>query len=227
MPHGRQQAASGSHAGAVSRNGRYLALRSASANIAAGDTNELADVFVLDRTTRRIERVNVGPRGDQANGPTFRPSLSADGRFVAFRSLASNLVRGDTNRSYDVFVRDRSLGSTKRVSLGPGRRQVQAHMSRPFLSGDGRFVAYRSAAAGLVAGDTNGFPDVFLFDRLTGRTIRVSISTTGRQANGLSLRPAVGTDGRLVAFASAATNLVPRDRNGVVDVFVRAPRWVE
>ena len=214
-----------SHSSSMSADGRYVAFRSHATNLVRGDTNGHGDDFVRDRRTGRVERVNVSSEGTQANGPTFRATLDASGRFVAFRSRASNLVRGDTNGGLDVFVRDRARRRTERVSVDSRGRQVFGLMHRPFLSGNGRYVVFRSAARRLVARDTNGVEDIFLHDRRTRRTIRVSVGPNGRQGNGRSGRPAVSRDGRLVVFSSAASNLVAGDRNGASDVFVHVPRW--
>ena len=120
-----------------------------------GDTNEATDVFVRDRQTGATRRVSVGPGGVQGDSSSFTPSISADGRFVAFSSSASNLVPDDINGIPDVFVRDRQTGTTRRVSVGPGGVQGNSSSFDPAISADGRFVAFISAASNLVPGDTN------------------------------------------------------------------------
>ena len=150
------------------------------------------------------------------------PAISADGRFVAFVSFATNLVPGDTNDATDVFVRDRQTGTTRRVSLGPGGVQGNGGSAGPAISANGRFVAFFSAATNLVPGDTNGTADVFVRDRQTGTTRRVSLGPGGVQGDGDSVGAAISADGRFVAFESDATNLVPGDTNGAPDVFVRS-----
>jgi Tol biopolymer transport system component len=112
-------------------------------------------VFVRDRVAQVTRRVSVGPGGQQANGGSRKPAISADGRFVAFESSASNLVAGDTNGHIDVFVRDRVAQVTRRVSVGPGGQQANGSSRDPAISADGRFVAFRSLASNLVAGDPN------------------------------------------------------------------------
>jgi Tol biopolymer transport system component len=182
-----------------------------------------SDVFVRDRVTGRTERVSVATGGTQGNGASDRPSISADGRFVAFDSNATNLVAGDTNGRLDVFVRDRVTGTTERLTQG------NSDSFSASISADGRSVAFESSATNLVAGDTNGFRDVFVFDRVTGATELVSVATDGTQGNGQSDRPSISADGRFVAFgssatnssASSATNLVAGDTNSHSDVFVR------
>jgi Tol biopolymer transport system component len=185
-----------------------------------GDTNGKRDVFVYDLLTRTTSRVSVDSEGRQANGPSFGPVISADGRFVAFESAATNLVPGDTNGFSDIFVRDLTAGTTTRVSVDSAGRQANGKSFRPVISADGRHVAFESVATNLVPGDTNGLSDVFVRDLMTGKTTRVSVDSVGRQANGPSSSAAISADGRFVAFESDATNLVVGDTNGKRDVFV-------
>jgi Tol biopolymer transport system component len=206
---------------AVNGDGRIVAFESRAATLIAGDTNGAPDVFVHDRGTGTTTRVSVASGGSQAAGDSDQPSLSADGRYVAFRSSAPNLVPGDTNASSDVFVHDRATGETTRVSIATGGAQGSSGSGEPAISGDGRYVAFYSDAPDLVAGDTNGRTDIFVHDRVTGGTKRVNVTTSGGQAaGGDSYRPRMSADGRYVAFASFAPNLVLADTNGVEDVFV-------
>jgi Tol biopolymer transport system component len=149
-----QQANGESQDEVISAGGRFVAFTSSASNLVAGDTNHSLDVFVRDRKAQVTRRVSVGPGGQQANGGSFSPAISADGRFVAFTSHASNLVPGDTNGADDVFVRDRKLQVTRRVSVGPGGQQANNNSYLPAVSADGRFVAFWSLAGNLVAGDT-------------------------------------------------------------------------
>jgi cysteine-rich repeat protein len=215
------QANGASTLGALSGDGRVVVFRSTASNLVPGDTNAQADVFVRDRATGETTRVSVASDGTQANGPSTNPAISDDGALVAFESTASNLVAGDTNGASDVFVHDRATGTTARISVDAAGGEVAGSSTTPVLSGDGRFVAFRSTAAALVAGDTNGQADVFVYDRLTGAVVRASVGAGGVQANGASAMPALSADGTLVAFQSSATNLVPGDTNGQADVFVR------
>ncbi len=225
--HGQANGASGF--AAISASGRYVAFQSMASNLVAHDTNRSVDVFIRDLATRKTSRVNVSSRGLQAKGPSesTQPALSADGRFVAFESSATNLVPGDTNKLADVFVRDRRTGRTERVSVTSKGKQAGADRTNngsnaPSISGDGRYVAFHSADSNLVPGDTNRTFDIFVHDRKTGRTTRISVSSAGRQANGESLGAlSVSADGRYVAFTSLASNLVPGDANDITDVFVR------
>ena len=165
-------------------------------------------------------RLSVGPNGAQADGRSFVPALSADGRFAAFYSDATNLVTGDTNNARDVFLRDLQSGETTRVSVGPAAVEANGDSFEPAISADGRFVAFSSAATNLVAGDSNDVNDVFVRDRLANTTTRVSVGLAGANANGGSDAPSISADGRYVAFTSAATNLVDGDTNGQRDAFV-------
>lgn len=205
----------------ISADGRYVAFTSNAQNLVDRDTNGSTDVFVRDRLAGVTQRVSVGPGGRQSNGFSFTADISADGRFVALTSSATNLVDGDTNGSRDVFVRDRLAGTTRRVSLGPATGQANGTSIGGSMSADGRFVAFTSLATNLVAGDTNGTGDAFVRDRLAGSTVRVSVGPSGRQGNGDSFAEDVSADGRHVTFSSRASNLVPRDTNARQDVFAR------
>jgi Tol biopolymer transport system component len=223
----------GSFAGGMSSNARYIVFGSDSPNLVPHDTNRTSDVFVFDRARNVTTRVSVGIRGRQSNGPSSDPAISANGRYVAFSSLATNLVRGDTNRIGDVFVRDLRTGKTVRASVtsrgGQARCAQGCESTEPALSANGRFVAFQSSATNLVRGDTNRLGDVFVHDLRTGRTDRVSVSSSGRQAGGDrtnngSNAPVISANGRIVAFHSYASNLVRGDTNGVPDIFVHDRR---
>ena len=205
----------------ITADGNLVAFESEASNLVAGDTNGAPDVFLRDRATGSTFRVSVGPGGVQGNGGSHLPVASRGGRFVAFASDASNLVPNDTNGTSDIFVRDRVAGTTRRASVRNGGGQANGYSFDPTISEDGRFVAFFSFASNLVPGDTNGTGDAFVHDRLTGTTQRVSVATGGAQANGTSFRPSLSANGRLVAFFSFASNLVPGDTNGAQDVFVR------
>jgi len=219
------QARDDSSQATVSADGRYLAFVSEAANLVGGDTNAGADVFVRDRITKQTRRMSVGASGVQANGPSYDPALSADGRYVAFVSEANNLVSGDSNGLADVFLRDRIGGTTTRVSVDSASAPVQANGAsyEPAINADGSKVVFTSEAANLVAGDTNDVADVFVRDRTANTTSRVSIATgaAGAQGNGESGQAAVSGSGQLVAFLSRASNLTAGDTNLAFDVFVR------
>jgi Tol biopolymer transport system component len=208
---------------AVSADGRFVAFVSQATNLVPGDTNGRADVFVHELATGATRRVSVGPKGSQGNRESFFPALSADGRHVAFASLAGNLVPGDGVNTPDVFVRDLAAGTTRRVSVRPGGGSPNGGSTKPSISADGRRVAFRSAASNLVPGDTNGTIDVFVRDLAAGTTRRVSLRSGGAQPDDVSDEPAISADGRVVAFQSPDDALVPGDTNNRTDVFVRVP----
>lgn len=209
---------------ALSANGRHVAFASAGSDLVAGDTNGLGDVFVRDRKTRVTERVSVSGTGQQAEGGEVGTvAISGNGRYVAFLSSATNLVPGDTNGTEDVFVRDRVAKTTERVSVGAEGRQADDYFQTLTMSADGRYVSFCSYSARLVRGDTNGATDMFVRDRRTRTTTRVSLASDGAQANGRSLGT-ISADGRWAVFESDAANLAAGDTNGRSDVFVRRLR---
>ncbi len=214
------QANSSSTVVTVSADGRYVAFESIASNLVSGDTNGVRDIFVHDRQTGQTTRISVASDGTQANGNSFSPALSADGRFVAFDSFANNLVSGDTNGLNDIFVHDRQTGQTTHVSVASDSTWGNSSSARPALSADGRYVAFDSFANNLVSGDTNNFQDVFVHDRQTGQTTRVSVAGDGSQGNSPSFSVAISADGRYIVFGSASNNLVSGDTNGASDIFV-------
>ena len=204
-----------------------MAFVSGATNLVTGDTNGKSDVFVHDRQNGTTTRVSVDSAGNQASGyaGSSAPSISADGRFVAFVSDATTLVAGDTNGKSDVFVHDRQSGTTTRVSVDSAGGQANYDSWEVSISADGRFVAFTSGATNLVAGDRNGQSDVFVHDRQNGTTTMVSVDSAGVQANGSADfiptgSPSINADGRFVAFYSSANKLVGGDTNGQPDVFV-------
>jgi Tol biopolymer transport system component len=204
----------------LSADGRFVAFGSIAWNLVFGDTNSVADVFVHDRSTGVTERVSVDSSGSEGNADSDVAKISADGRYVAFHSFASNLVAGDTNGTGDVFIHDRSNGVTERISVDSFGAEGDALSLYPAISADGRFVAFQSDATNLVSGDSNALPDAFVHDRDTGATERISVDSFGLQANGASGAVAVSADGRIVAFVSDSSNLVAGDSNGSTDAFV-------
>ena len=217
---GGAQANGNSVAPAISKDGRYVAFYSTATNLVGADTNRARDVFVHDRQTGATTRVSVANDGSQANGESFAPAISGDGRYVAFSSSASNLVAGDQNGADDIFVRDRVANTTTRVSIGLGGAEPNAGSFAPAISADGNVVAYESDATNLVSGDTNGVRDVFVFDRTNGSTARVSVSTAGDEGDAPSGQAALDADGGIVAYSSFADNLITLDENFTADVFV-------
>ena len=210
----------------ISSDGRFVAFLSEASNLVVDDTNGMDDIFVHDRDTDTTERVSVDSNGIEADNDSFGASLSADGNFVAFGSYATNLdiLMPDTNGVSDVFVHERTLpAQTERISLGPGGVEANGESMHVSISGDGQYVAFMSKASNLLDPldpDTNGVSDIFVRDRNTGITERVSVDSSGNEANGASYFAAISSDGQIVAFTSTATNLVAGDTNNLADIFV-------
>ena len=205
---------------ALSADGRYVAFESIASNLVAGDNNRTWDIFLHDTQTGITTRVSVDSAGTEGNGGSYWAALSADGRYVAFESIASNLVAGDNNGVRDIFLHDTQTGITTRVSVDSAGTEGNFSSNRAALSAGGRYVAFESTARNLVAGDDNGTRDIFLHDTQTGTTTRVSVDSAGTEANGDSYFPALSADGRYVVFTSDASNLVAGDDNGTRDIFL-------
>ena len=239
---------------AISRNGGFVAFQSVASSLVGGDTNARSDVFLQGLTIPNtgsgprsirvtgISRISIATDGTQGDGDSANPSISANGRYVAFQSTATNLVSGDANGRSDIFVRDTTTGITVLVSKNDADTIADGNSTLPSISADGRFVAYVSRATNLVSDDANSSADVFLHDRdadgngvldeAGGTTVvcvsRASDGSEGDDDSGLGLpsqgplggRPSVSDDGRFVAFYSEATNFAPLDANNFGDIFL-------
>jgi Tol biopolymer transport system component len=210
-----------SYSPVLSEDGRYVAFHSEATNLVSGDINANKDIFVRDRQTGTTTLVSKSSAGVPGNGLSEGASISADGRYVAFDSSATNLVAGDANGDYDAFVRDRNTGTTYLVSKSSAGVNGNYLSSIPSISADGRYVAFESYATNLVSGDANAARDIFVRDRQTGSTTRVSRDSAGAEGNGASYEPSLSADGRYAVFYSDATNLLSGDSNAVSDIFVR------
>ena len=234
---------------ATNANGRFVAFVSLASNFSPNSNNGFENVFLRDTCRAAVNGclpstvpVSVAADGLLGNGDSgvstsaaTLPAISADGRFVAFSSAATNLVANDTNAAFDIFLRDTCTGapagctpSTIRASLASDGSQANGSSFDPSISADGRFVAFDSDASNLVSNDTNGATDVFLRDTCIGaplgcvpQTVRLSVASDGTQGNDVSSFPAISANGRYVAFQSFAKNLIPNDTTLFVDVFVR------
>ena len=184
---------------AISGDGRFIAFASDATNLVSGDTNGVPDLFVHDRVTGVTERISLDSNEAQANNGSGYPSISADGRFVAFSSSATNLVSGDTNAKPDIFVRDRTLGVTMRVSVNSNGVEADRGAQEPAISGNGRYVTFSSVSTNLFYEEPYGYPHVYLHDRQTGVTTLVSFKN-GYQMVGWSTNPDISADGRYIAF---------------------------
>ncbi|MCX6028444.1 MAG: carboxypeptidase regulatory-like domain-containing protein [Chloroflexi bacterium] len=206
----------------LSNDGRYVAFASHVDTLVPNDNNAVPDVFLFDRNTSQFSRVSLTSAGGEADSVSLNPALSPDARYVAFTSSATNLAAGDTNDEADVFVRDRQTGQTTRVSVSSSGSQTGQYETSDFaaISADGRYVAFASTGSNLVSGDTNDLPDIFVRDRQTNQTTRVSVTSGGAQGGGESNNASISSDGRFVAFDSYAADLVPDDENAVTDAFV-------
>ena len=191
---------------AVSADRRYVAFSSLAKNLVPGDTNQRSDVFVHDRETGTVTRVSVASDGTQGNKRSWRPALSAQGRYVVFESDATTLVPGDTNGTTDVFLHDRQTHTTTRVSVTVDGSQGDGPSTRPVVSPDGRLVAFASSATNLVVNDTNSQSDIFVYDRDTETLERVSVESGGIQWEADSTDPAFSADGTLVVFTAKQPN---------------------
>jgi hypothetical protein len=248
------QGAQASDGSTISGDGRYIAFYSASALLlppgqatnffCQRDTNlstleKCYDVYVHDRITQTTERVSISTSGQQGNNdsgqhvvninnivPIDNIGVSFDGRYIAFYSLASNLVPDDTNNAADIFVRDRQTNTTTRISVSSSGAQGNGESIYPDISNDGRFVVFESEASNLVPSDVNNTRDVFVRDTVSGTTSIVSLSSIGTQTGLPNYQPVISGNGRYVAFTSDSSNLqVPfiptqTDTNALPDIYV-------
>ncbi|MBL8398610.1 MAG: PD40 domain-containing protein, partial [Candidatus Accumulibacter sp.] len=215
------EANSFSTAAQFSADGRYVLFESKASNLLAGDSNGVTDIFVKELSSGAIRRVSTDAAGGEANSFSTAAQFSADGRYVLFASVANNLVAGDSNGAYDIFVKDLQSGVIRRVSTDAADLQANGGSYNAWFSTDGRYVLFESTASNLLAGDSNGSRDIFVKDLQSGAIRRVSTDTAGVQGNGVSEYARFSTDGRYVLFTSEASNLVAGDSNGVTDVFVK------
>ncbi len=202
----------------ISGDGRYVAFQSFAGNLVTDDTNAGWDVFVRDLVSGTTTRVSVASDGTQGAPHSDSPSISSDGRYVAFQSTAGNLTSPDP-AGLDVFRHDRTTGETVLVSVATGTGSSDG--AKPSVSADGRYVAYEGYGAGNVPDDTNGQHDIFVRDMVSNTTTRVSVPSGGGQATGGNSDSAsISADGRYVVFQSSANNLVSGDTNGKQDIFI-------
>jgi hypothetical protein len=204
---------------ASSTTGRYVAFTTSLA-LVLSDVNSLSDVYVLDRATGQYDLVSTSTGGQQGNQNSFSQSISGDGRFVVFESFATNLVSGATSGNKTVYLRDRQLGQTTLACKNTSGVQANSSSYWPRISRDGEVITYSTAASDIVSNDTNAKVDVFAYHRTTNFTYRVSVSSTGVQANNHSQLSSISADGRYIAYESTATNLAGADTNGKSDIYV-------
>ena len=208
---------------AMSGNGRFVAFASDATNLVPGGTGEDQHMFVKDLRTGTVTLASADAAGTEGNRASFGPSLSADGRFVAFTSYATNLVPNDANGAGDLFVKDLRTGTVTLISADAGGTQANDISVNPSFSADGRFIAFDSYATNLLPGSTES-RQVFVKDLRTGRLTLASADVGGQAGNDSSIYAALSPDGRYVSFNSEASNLVPGDANNAEDVF-RKDLW--
>jgi Tol biopolymer transport system component len=229
------QAATGgdSYAPSISDDGRYVAFASLATSLlgSGADTNGVRDIFLHDRDLDADStfdesgaistiRVSVDSDGNPGSGHSYAPAISGDGQYIVFESLANDLVDNDTS-GRDIFLHDRINGSTIRVSVASNGEAGSADSLASDISDDGRYVVFESLATNLLGPgvDTNGVRDIFLHDRVSSSTIRVSVDSDGNPGSGHSYEPAISGDGRYVVFESEANDLVDDDTSGR-DIFL-------
>jgi Tol biopolymer transport system component len=216
------QGNSDSYRPSISADGRYVAFSSLANNLVTEDTNNEGDIFVYDLVANTTRIVSVATDGTGGNSESYRPSISADGRYVAFESRANNLVDGDTNSYADIFIYDTVANTTRIVSVATDGTDGNFDSYAPSISADGRYVTFYSYASNLVSGDTNPYADIFIYDTVANTTRIVSVATDDTQGNDFSSSsyPSISGDGRYVAFVSYTSNLVSGDTNNTSDIFV-------
>jgi Tol biopolymer transport system component len=205
----------------VSSNGRYVAFLSAAEELVAGDLNGTTDVFLHDRKLGTTVRVSVDAAGSEADGASTSGMISANGRYVVFASVATNLVGDDGSSVSDVFVRDLKLGTVERLSIDEAGDGGDGGSGAPTITANGRYVVFDSGATDLVALDGNGDTDVFLANRKLGTLRRVSVDSAGAEVDGPSTDGVVSSNGRYVAFQSDSEDLAAGDDNEDTDVFLK------
>ncbi len=204
----------------ISSDGRYVAFSSNATNLVVGDTNSINDIFVRDTHLNTTTRVSVSTAGIESNGTSQPNAISDDGRYVAFTSLATNLIADDTNSKTDVFLRDTQTNTTTRISVDSNGLEPDDDSYLYAYSFSYPYLVFESYATNLVADDTNGVQDIFVHNIQTGETSRVSVSSAGVEGDADSYYGTTSSDGRYVFFYSEATNLVANDTNANADVFV-------
>ena len=206
----------------INSNGDAVAFESVATNLIVVDRNSSSDIFLRNLTANTTQCISVNTAGAVGNSGSYAPALNADGTIVVFESDASDLVASDTNAARDVFLRNSITSKTELISVGVNGAAADGASSSAVVSADGSIVAFKSSATNLVSADTNGVADVFVRDRNSGVTTRVSVSAAGTQGNlesGIG-QISISQDGRYVAFTSSASNLVSGDTNALSDVFV-------
>jgi Tol biopolymer transport system component len=207
---------------AISADGRLVAFQSAAPDLVAGDRNGMTDAFVRDIQLSTTVRASAATNGSQADGDSAEAAVSQDGRYVTFSSLAGNLVNGDGDPRRDIFLQDRNGAGITRLSVNTSGSTANGASDSPAISADGNWIAFRSDASNLIAGDSNTRADIFVSNRASGAVVRVSTSSAGAQGTAAASGPVgISGDGDWVVFGAADGNLVPGDTNGVQDILAK------
>jgi len=206
---------------ALSLDGRLIVFASDALNLEPKKAFGLSNIYLKNTASGAVTLLDMTTTGTIADSNSTQPDISGDGRYVVFQSYASNLVANDKNNDSDVFLKDIQTGTLKRLSTTPSGRAGDGWSGNPDLSSDGRFVVFQSQAGNLMEGDFNGAFDIYLRELQTNTLSVLSRSADFLLGNGDSVTPVINADGRLVAFASDASNLVENDRNATRDVFLK------
>ena len=202
----------------ISWNGDFAVWASPADNLVENDQYDGSDIFIRDENGS-ISLVSVNSHGVQSNGWSFDPVLSANGRYIAFSSLASNLQNKyslpDTNGLADIYLHDRNRYTTERISVSTSGQQATGWSEKPSISSDGRYIVYTSSARDLIVGDHNNANDIFLYDHLTKEVRIISRSSGSLAANGHSFNPSISSSGRYIAFLTYETNISSDAKPGI------------
>lgn len=203
----------------ISADGRYVTFDSDASNLVAGDNNQITDIFLYDAKTKKVTLVSRGLDGKTAKGQSLQSEISADGSHVVYSSSAENIVKGDSNHAEDVFAYDVAAGTTQLISVAEDGTQGDGGSFNPSVSGDGLFVTFWSFATNFSSSDDNQQGDVFVRTTDSPKITLVSHTPDGQSGDNESDDPAIATDGRSIAFQSAASDLDPADTNGFTDIY--------
>jgi len=214
------QANGRSSSSAMSDDGRFIVFESIASNLVAGEQTFFSQLYVRDRINGTTQRISVDSNGVLANSSSSSVAMSHDGRYISFSSFASNLVANDTNGKSDVFLHDRLNSTTQRISVSSTGVQGNNRSAGSSMSADGERIVFLSSADNLVANDTNNVLDIFVYNRSSGITQRVSVNSQGVEGDDSSGGGLISANGQVVSFSSSARNLVPGDTNYLNDAFV-------